>query len=152
MLQILAFLSLSLFLQVPSDFDSELVGTALIKDLEKMLSPVGTQENPAVSCLDLAICHGDQFTAGPSQKLSRSLLTIRIYVPLFIGYYWIDPNEGSPKDAIRVFCRGQETCLTPQKSSGSQVYYSVLNISEYHILQSFCVSYYCDVYDAVCVH
>ena len=51
-------------LQVPSDFDSELVGAAMIKDLEKMLSPLGTSENPAVSCLDIALCHGDQFTPG----------------------------------------------------------------------------------------
>ena len=31
------------------------------------------------------------------------------------GKYWIDPNEGSAKDAIEVFCKGPETCLTPTK-------------------------------------
>lgn len=32
-----------------------------------------------------------------------------------IGKYWIDPNEGSSKDAIEVFCKGPETCLTATK-------------------------------------
>ena len=32
-----------------------------------------------------------------------------------IGNYWIDPNEGSSKDAIEVFCKGPETCITPTK-------------------------------------
>ena len=40
----------------------------MIKDLEKMLAPLGTRENPAISCLDLSLCHGDQFSAGESTK------------------------------------------------------------------------------------
>ena len=51
-------------LQVPSDFDSEAVHVAVAEDLEKMLTPLGTRSNPAVSCLDIANCHGDLFTAG----------------------------------------------------------------------------------------
>lgn len=49
------------------------------------------------------------------------LLTGGVCVCVCTGHYWIDPNEGSPKDAIRVFCKGQETCLTPRKQSNSQV-------------------------------
>ena len=36
------------------------------------------------------------------------------------GFYWIDPNEGSPKDAVRAFCQGAETCITP-KNENSKV-------------------------------
>ena len=36
-------------------------------------------------------------------------------VALCAGKYWIDPNEGSSKDAIEIFCQGPETCLTPIK-------------------------------------
>ena len=52
--------------QVPSDFDSEAVHVAVTEDLEKMLSPLGTKDNPAVSCLDIANCRGEHFTAGKS--------------------------------------------------------------------------------------
>lgn len=37
-------------------------------------------------------------------------------VPLFIGEYWIDPNEGDIKDAILVKCDLAQrlTCLLPR--------------------------------------
>jgi hypothetical protein len=115
-------------IDVPSDFDAEVVGAAMIKDLEKMLAPLGTRENPAISCLDISLCHGDQFTA---------------------GHYWIDPNEGSPKDAIRVFCKGPETCLTPRKQSNSQFVYPegivplrLLRLRHSHVRQN--ITYTCD--------
>ena len=38
-----------------------------------------------------------------------------LYSPL--GHYWIDPNEGSNKDAIQVYCQGPETCVAPQPST-----------------------------------
>ena len=51
-------------LQVPPDFNPETVHAALAKDLERLLSPLGTRDNPAVSCIDIASCHGEQFTPG----------------------------------------------------------------------------------------
>lgn len=35
-------------------------------------------------------------------------------VPLKTGEYWVDPNQGSIKDAIRVFCNMEsgETCIS----------------------------------------
>lgn len=74
---------------VPSDFDAEAVKAMLTDQLDKKLVALGTQENPAMSCQDIYGCSKD-------------------FVP---GYYWIDPNEGSAKDAIRVFCKGPETCI-----------------------------------------
>jgi len=64
----------------------------LLDKLSKLISPLGTRDNPAMSCQDIYNCNGDSFKP---------------------GFYWIDPNEGSPKDAIRVSCQGPETCITP---------------------------------------
>ena len=67
-------------LQVPSDFDSEVVGAAMIGELEKMLSPLGTRENPAVSCLDIALCHEDHFTPGEPRNT--------VCVPTLLAVRW----------------------------------------------------------------
>ena len=46
------------------------------------------------------------------------LLSLRLLLLLFVsGLHWIDPNQGSPKDALFVFCNfstGGETCIYPQ--------------------------------------
>lgn len=37
------------------------------------------------------------------------------------GFYWIDPNQGCPDDAIRVFCNFTaegETCIYPDEETG----------------------------------
>lgn len=57
-------LHILLSLQVPSDFDHEAVHVAIAEELERLLSPLGTRDNPAVSCLDIASCRGEQFTTG----------------------------------------------------------------------------------------
>ena len=35
---------------------------------------------------------------------------------LQLGEYWIDPTEGSTKDAFKVYCNGPDTCLKPVKN------------------------------------
>ena len=55
------------WLQVPLEFDSETAHADVTKELEKMLSPLGTHDNPAISCLDIASCHGEQFITGKSK-------------------------------------------------------------------------------------
>ena len=50
-------------------------------------------------------------------------MSITNYKPI-IGYYWIDPNEGSSKDAVKVFCRGSETCLESKKSGNNVMIHS----------------------------
>lgn len=43
------------------------------------------------------------------------------YNLLFVakGSYWVDPNQGSPLDAIKVFCNMEtgETCINPTRAS-----------------------------------
>lgn len=92
-----------------------------------LLSPLGTRENPAVSCQDIYTCRGDSFKP---------------------GFYWIDPNEGSPKDAVRAFCQGAETCITP-KNENSKIEYPegaiplrFLRLKHSHIRQN--ITYNCD--------
>uniref|UniRef100_A0A8C4N8L0 Fibrillar collagen NC1 domain-containing protein n=1 Tax=Eptatretus burgeri TaxID=7764 RepID=A0A8C4N8L0_EPTBU len=67
-------------------------------EVERIRFPLGTQNNPARTCADLL--------------LSR---------PTFPdGKYYIDPNQGSYKDAFKVFCNqtaGGEVCIYPDKRS-----------------------------------
>ncbi|KAG7269269.1 hypothetical protein CRUP_024896 [Coryphaenoides rupestris] len=65
--------------------------------IENMLSPDGSQKNPARSCRDLKLCH-------PTWRS---------------GDYWVDPNIGSTADAMRVFCNMEtgESCVHPKPAS-----------------------------------
>lgn len=45
-------------LQVPSDFDSDSVSVQLFDKLGGLLSPVGSKDNPAISCMDIYNCNG----------------------------------------------------------------------------------------------
>lgn len=111
---------------VPSDFDTDSVRVTLLGQLSTFLSPLGTKENPAMSCQDIYTCN-DNFKP---------------------GYYWIDPNEGSPKDAVRVFCRGTETCLSPSKDNSQFEYpegdipLRFLRLKHTHVRQN--ITYNCE--------
>ena len=50
--------------QVPSDFDSEGVRVMLVDKLSKLISPLGTKDNPAMSCQDIYKCNGETFKPG----------------------------------------------------------------------------------------
>lgn len=62
-----------------------------------MVSPDGSQKNPARTCRNLKLCYPDL----PS------------------GLYWIDPNEGSKSDAIQVWCNMEtgESCINADNPS-----------------------------------
>lgn len=64
--------------------------------LQNLRSPDGSKMNPAKTCQDIKQCY--------PQKQS--------------GEYWIDPNQGSAKDAIKVFCNMEtgETCISANPS------------------------------------
>uniref|UniRef100_A0A4W4H2W7 Fibrillar collagen NC1 domain-containing protein n=1 Tax=Electrophorus electricus TaxID=8005 RepID=A0A4W4H2W7_ELEEL len=65
-------------------------------EVELMRRPLGTFESPARTCKELRICRPNYHD----------------------GEYWIDPNQGSHRDSIKVFCNftaGGETCLHPDK-------------------------------------
>lgn len=68
------------------------------KEIEEIRRPSGTQANPARSCKDLYLCNKGKQD----------------------GFYWIDPNQGCPDDAIRVYCNFEaegETCVYPDEDS-----------------------------------
>ena len=64
MAQYLPYSTTVLPLQVPSNFDSEGVRVMLTNKLSKLISPLGTQDNPAMSCQDIYKCNGDNFKPG----------------------------------------------------------------------------------------
>ncbi|MEJ1283782.1 collagen type V alpha 3 [Cricetulus griseus] len=69
---------------------------SLSLELEQLQRPPGTAEHPGLICHELHHHHP--------------------HLP--DGYYWIDPNQGSSRDAFKVFCNftaGGETCLHPDK-------------------------------------
>ncbi|MEE6505942.1 hypothetical protein FKM82_007404 [Ascaphus truei] len=69
-------------------------------EVEQMRWPVGSKESPARTCKELQMCHSD----------------------FKDGDYWIDPNQGCNRDALKVFCNftaGGETCLFPDKKFDS---------------------------------
>lgn len=71
---------------------------SLKDELQTMKEPQGTITNPARSCRDLYLCHPEK----PS------------------GEYWIDPNGGSNRDAIKVECDMEKagvTCISPEMNS-----------------------------------
>lgn len=82
--------------QALKEHDSEVDVTlkSLTNQLENIMSPEGTKTDPARSCRDLMLCHSDWKS----------------------GEYWIDPNEGSVLDAMKVWCNMEtgETCVYPK--------------------------------------
>jgi len=64
--------------------------------VENYKFPVGSKENPAMTCKELMDVDNIQD-----------------------GYFWIDPNLGCPADAIRVYCNftaGGESCVPPLRN------------------------------------
>ena len=55
-----------------------------------------------------------------SNPTNSSLLSFKL---LFLGEYWIDPNSGTPKDAILVYCDmdTKSTCITPKPTISDEV-------------------------------
>lgn len=95
------------------DRDSEVDTTlkSLSQKIENIRSPEGTQANPARMCRDLRMCN----SGGKS------------------GFYWVDPNQGSPLDAIKVFCNMEtgQTCVHPSQASiPMKNWYTSKNIRE----------------------
>ncbi|KAI5106812.1 collagen alpha-2(V) chain precursor, partial [Silurus meridionalis] len=70
---------------------------ALSSQIDSMRSPDGTKKHPARTCEDLKQCY----------PLKKS------------GEYWVDPNQGSSEDAIKVYCNMDtgETCISANPSS-----------------------------------
>jgi len=71
--------------------------TRISETIEALRNPDGTQKAPARTCRDLALANPDFEN----------------------GYYYIDPNQGSPVDAIEVYCdiKKQETCIIPSPNT-----------------------------------
>ncbi|ETE64999.1 hypothetical protein L345_09232, partial [Ophiophagus hannah] len=73
----------------------------------------GTKDRPATTCKELLVVHSH-----PSD-----------------GYYYIDPNQGSPQDSLKAFCNftaGGETCISPVQN---QLEYQGLNTVQLRFLK-----------------
>ncbi|CDQ81636.1 unnamed protein product [Oncorhynchus mykiss] len=93
------------------DMEVDTTLKSLSQKVENIRSPEGTQKNPARMCRDIRMCH-------PEWKS---------------GQYWVDPNQGSPLDAVQVFCNMEtgETCIYPsQDTVPMKNWYTSKNIRE----------------------
>ncbi|CAB1437925.1 unnamed protein product [Pleuronectes platessa] len=93
------------------DMEVDTTLKTLTQKVEKIRSPDGTQKSPARMCRDLRMCH-------PEWKS---------------GSYWVDPNQGSALDAIKVHCNMEtgETCVYPSESTvPMKNWYNSKNIKE----------------------
>lgn len=52
-------------------------------------------------------------------NIFETLFTLQIFLFCQIGEYWIDPNQGSGEDAIKVYCNMEtgETCISANPST-----------------------------------
>jgi collagen type II alpha len=73
----------------------------LKETFDAISKPEGDKNSPAKTCKDLNMAHPDK----PS------------------GEYWIDPNSGTPKDAILVYCDmdTKSTCIMPKPTISDEV-------------------------------
>lgn len=51
-------------IDVPFNFESDGIVDVLLKKLNKLITPVGTHDNPALSCQDVFNCQGTSFVPG----------------------------------------------------------------------------------------
>ncbi|KAK5851129.1 hypothetical protein PBY51_001948 [Eleginops maclovinus] len=79
------------------DMEVDTTLKTLTQKVEIIRSPDGTQKSPVRMCRDLKMAH-------PEWKSDM---------------FWVDPNQGSPLDAIKVHCNMEtgETCVYPSESS-----------------------------------
>lgn len=56
---------------------------------------------------------------------SQSKILISFYDRYLLGFYWIDPNEGIPNDAIKVHCDEYtlSSCLYPYNKAEVHCYF-----------------------------
>ena len=67
---------ISISLQIPDHFDSDGIIDVLLKKLNRLITPVGTKENPAMSCQDVFNCQGTSFVAGVCVR-ARACVCVR---------------------------------------------------------------------------
>lgn len=96
------------------DLEVDTTLKSLSLQIENIRSPEGTRKNPARTCRDLRMCHGDWKS----------------------GEYWIDPNQGCNLDAIKVYCNMEtgETCVYPtQPNVTPKNWYTSKNKEKKHV-------------------
>jgi len=80
---------------------------------EKFKKPNGEKDNPAKTCKDLYAAYPD-LESGRKRFFNNFGLINKM--SMFLGEYWVDPNEGDVRDAVLVRCdqNTKSTCIKPQ--------------------------------------
>lgn len=99
--------------------------SSLSFELEQLRRPPGTAQRPGLVCSELHRNHphlpdGEvpPLAGRAGSRQSRPGSPTPSWSAA--GEYWIDPNQGCARDALKVFCNftaGGETCLYPDKKS-----------------------------------
>ena len=115
--------------------------------VENYKFPVGSKENPAMTCKELMdvdnIQDGEDNVVPFFHFILNRCCNIRVllnFATIFFscdtGYFWIDPNLGCPADAIRVYCNftaGGESCVPPLRNKVSTFSYTVWLMANMHL-------------------
>ena len=100
------------------------------ESLERFRRPDGKKDAPARTCRDLHVAH-PELSSGATERLGvlcSKLSTRSIEIKmnsLVAGEYWIDPNDGDPRDAILAHCDMEKraTCVIPQPDRSPEINY-----------------------------
>ena len=113
--------------------------------VENFKFPVGSRENPAMTCKELMDVDNIQdgkldcsllfkFDLWPDKL--RALVDVNSW--LCAGYFWIDPNLGCPADAVKVYCNftaGGETCVPPLRDKVRKPSYVLFCVDKYFVIE-----------------
>lgn len=100
---------------------------------------LGSEDDPGTTCYELKLMHPHLndgeclckyratkcFMISTISKICMWHVIVRVQAWCISGYFYMDPNQGCPCDAVQVFCNftaGGTTCIDPQHAQVGSYY------------------------------